>query len=156
MNNSYYPVQNTQSNQGMVPASPHNRWVIFFLALFLGYFGVHRFAVGKVVTGLLMFLTGGGFGLWWAFDTFMILLGQFTDSNGLRLGDGTTQQHDRQLTHQQYQPPRQIPQQAHDPHAYGQWGGEDGDLDAFIEEDPLEAKFAELEKEMRRKGQRPE
>ncbi len=154
MNDSYYPVQQNQNNQAMIPASQHNRWVIFFLALFLGYLGVHRFAVGKVFTGLLMFATGGGFGLWWAFDVFMILLGQFTDSNGLRVGGSATHEYDRQLTHQQYQAPRQLPQQQQPPqYGYGQWGGEDGDLDAFVEEDPLEAKFAELEKEMRRKGQ---
>lgn len=156
VNDPYYPVQHTQSNHAMAAPSPHNRWVIFFLALFFGTLGVHRFAAGKILTGLLMLFTFGGFGFWWAYDVFMILLGQFTDSNGLRIGGATTHEYNQQLMHQQYQPQRQIPQQQQQQpqHGYGQWGGEDGDLDAFAEEDPLEAKFAELEKEMRRKGQR--
>lgn len=166
-----YPVHNP-STHAMVPVSPHNRWLVFFLALFFGYFGIHRFVVGKWITGLLMFATGGGFGLWWAFDLLMILIGQFRDSNGYLLNDGTAQRYDRQLTHQQYQPPRQIqppqpqyqpqyqpPQSAQPqqrPHVYGAPGGADGDVDFVVDDDPLAQKFAELEEEMRRKGQRVE
>lgn len=52
------------------------------LCLFFGMFGVHRFYVGKVATGLLELLTLGGFGLWWLFDLLVILLGGFTDKEG--------------------------------------------------------------------------
>jgi hypothetical protein len=53
------------------------------LAFFLGVFGVHRFYVGKVQTGLLMLITLGGLGIWWLADNIMILAGSFRDSEGL-------------------------------------------------------------------------
>lgn len=52
------------------------------LAIFLGGLGVHRFYVGKVGTGILMLLTGGGFGIWWIIDIIMIAVGSFTDKGG--------------------------------------------------------------------------
>lgn len=52
------------------------------LAIFLGGLGVHRFYVGKVGTGILMLLTGGGFGVWWIIDVIMIAVGSFTDKGG--------------------------------------------------------------------------
>jgi len=51
----------------------------FLLCLFFGIFGVHRFYVGKVGTGLLQLVTCGGLGIWWLFDLLVILLGGFTD-----------------------------------------------------------------------------
>ena len=35
---------------------------------FLGIFGVHRFYMGKVFTGILYFFTGGLFGVGWLYD----------------------------------------------------------------------------------------
>ncbi|MCJ8341261.1 MAG: TM2 domain-containing protein [Cetobacterium sp.] len=61
-------------------------WLItLILAIFLGMFGVHRFYVGKTGTGILQLITGGGFGIWYLIDIFMILIGSFTDANGNRL-----------------------------------------------------------------------
>jgi TM2 domain-containing membrane protein YozV len=54
----------------------------FLLALFFGVFGVHRFYVGKIGTGLLQLFTAGGLGLWWLLDLLVILLGGFTDKEG--------------------------------------------------------------------------
>ena len=54
----------------------------FLLCLFFGIFGVHRFYVGKVATGVLQLLTAGGLGLWWLVDLFVILLGGFSDKEG--------------------------------------------------------------------------
>ena len=54
----------------------------FFLALFLGLFGVHRFYLAKFRTGLLQLVSLGGCGLWWLFDVVAILIGKFKDKHG--------------------------------------------------------------------------
>ena len=58
-------------------------WVAaLVLCIFLGGLGIHRFYVGKAGTGVLMLLTGGGFGIWWLIDIIMIAVGSFTDKSG--------------------------------------------------------------------------
>ena len=52
------------------------------LCFFFGVFGVHRFYVGKVGTGILQLLTLGGFGIWALVDFIMIVVGSFTDKQG--------------------------------------------------------------------------
>lgn len=42
--------------------------VAWILLTFLGLFGIHRFYMGKVVTGIIYLLTGGLFGIGWLFD----------------------------------------------------------------------------------------
>ena len=71
---------NTNNVGGYGPTK--SRWVAFFLCLFLGVFGVHRFYVGKGGTGILYLLTLGFLGIGWLFDLFMILIGSFRDKNG--------------------------------------------------------------------------
>ncbi|MEG1777499.1 MAG: TM2 domain-containing protein [Angelakisella sp.] len=61
---------------------PKHKWVAFFLCLLFGMFGVHRFYVGKVGTGILYLLTLGFLGIGIALDLFMILMGSFTDKRG--------------------------------------------------------------------------
>lgn len=53
------------------------------LCLFLGAFGVHRFYVGKIGTGILMVLTLGGLGIWSLIDLILIIIGSFKDKEGL-------------------------------------------------------------------------
>ncbi len=53
------------------------------LAVLLGGIGVHRFYVGKIGTGILMFLTLGGLGIWSLIDLIVIALQKFKDSKGL-------------------------------------------------------------------------
>ncbi len=61
------------------PASPKSRLAAALLAWFLGVFGVHRFYVGKVGTGILMLVTLGFFGIWTLIDFIVIVVGSFRD-----------------------------------------------------------------------------
>lgn len=74
--------------EGRVITNPscHNRLTALLLSVFLGWIGGHRFYVGKIGTALLFPITLGGFlGIWWIYDTVMIITGEFTDSEGRRL-----------------------------------------------------------------------
>lgn len=50
-----------------------NKWVSFFLCLFLGYFGAHKFYEGKIGSGILYCFTLGLFGIGWIIDIFNLL-----------------------------------------------------------------------------------
>lgn len=69
----------TPSNEPRI-ISPKSGLGAFLLCMFLGTMGIHRFAVGKIGTGILMLLTFGGLGFWMAYDLIAIACGQFTDS----------------------------------------------------------------------------
>jgi TM2 domain-containing membrane protein YozV len=59
------------------------------LCLVFGFFGTHRFYVGKVGTGILQMLTLGGLGLWVIYDAIVLILGRFRDAEGAPLKDWT-------------------------------------------------------------------
>jgi hypothetical protein len=67
------------------PKSDKDFVVTVLLCFFLGFLGVHRFYAGKIGTGILMLFTFGGFGIWALIDFIIIVLGNFTDSDGLRI-----------------------------------------------------------------------
>jgi len=63
--------------------SSNDRWLtVFLLSVLLGSFGVDRFYVGKIGTGILKLITCGGCGIWWLVDWIMILTDKFTDKDG--------------------------------------------------------------------------
>ncbi|MBT6995592.1 TM2 domain-containing protein [Candidatus Woesearchaeota archaeon] len=48
-------------------------WILtLVMSIFFGWFGVDRFIMGKVGTGLLKLITFGGFGIWWLVDIILI------------------------------------------------------------------------------------
>ena len=59
--------------------------VTWLFALFLGFFGMDRFFLGKVGTGILKLITFGGFGIWVLVDLILVLAGAQRDKRGHKL-----------------------------------------------------------------------
>jgi TM2 domain-containing membrane protein YozV len=59
------------------------------LMLFFDMFGIHRFYVGKVGTGIAMIFTLGGLEIWVLIDLIMIIIGSFKDKQGWPLKEWT-------------------------------------------------------------------
>lgn len=73
--------QTIKSDKERLPAT--------LLCVFFGVFGVHRFYVGKVGSGIAMLLTFGGLGIWTIIDLIMILSGTFKDKEDKTLIEWT-------------------------------------------------------------------
>lgn len=54
---------------------------VFFLSFMWGTFGVDRFYLGKIGTGILKLITFGGFGLWTLVDLVLIMSGSMRDKD---------------------------------------------------------------------------
>lgn len=64
---------------------PEHRWqiiaymsfknpvVALILSIFLGELGIDRFYIGNIGLGILKLITGGGCGVWWFIDLFLIM-----------------------------------------------------------------------------------
>lgn len=50
-----------------------NKWVSFFLCLFLGVFGAHKFYEGRILLGVVYLFTAGLFGIGILFDLIILL-----------------------------------------------------------------------------------
>lgn len=46
---------------------------MLLISIFVGYFGVDRFMLGQTGAGIGKLLTGGGCGIWWLIDIFLIV-----------------------------------------------------------------------------------
>ncbi|GAA2519085.1 TM2 domain-containing protein [Rarobacter incanus] len=97
------PYGTTQQNYGApqspygAPAPEYNSYlanayvsdktfiVTWLLSLLLGSWGIDRFYLGKIGTGVLKLITGGGLGIWALIDLIIILTGNMRDSNGRSL-----------------------------------------------------------------------
>jgi len=74
--------QKAPPNSGNSNGKREEWLTVLLLSIFLGEFGVDRFYVGKIGTGVLKLITAGGCGIWWLIDWIMILSGKFTDKDG--------------------------------------------------------------------------
>lgn len=61
----------------------------FLLCFLFGIFGAHRFYVGKTGTAFIMIVTLGGLGIWMMIDLILIIVGAFTDANGVKITQWT-------------------------------------------------------------------
>ena len=59
---------------------PYDYSIAWILQTFLGMFGIHRFYLGKIGTGIIWLLTGGLFGIGYVYDYFT-LNGQVDEAN---------------------------------------------------------------------------
>lgn len=62
-----------------------NKFVTLLLCIFLGYLGIHRFYLGKTLSGIIYLCTGGFFVVGVIVDVFLILTGSMRDADGREL-----------------------------------------------------------------------
>jgi ribosomal protein L40E len=71
-----------EKRKSLENASDKSRLVAILLCWFLGVFGVHRFYVGKIGTGILWVLTLGCLWIGVLVDLILIATGSFKDKEG--------------------------------------------------------------------------
>ena len=59
-----------------------DNFAALIITIFLGEFGIHRFLVGKIGTGIIWLCTGGCFGIGWIIDVIRVATGSFTKKDG--------------------------------------------------------------------------
>ena len=79
------PTSASSVSTSVLPSSDKSFLVIWLFALFLGFFAVDRFYLGKVGTGILKLVTFGGFGIWVLVDLILVLAGAQRDKQGRTL-----------------------------------------------------------------------
>lgn len=66
----------------MIEPKRKNRIIALILSMFLGFFGIDRFYLGKWKTGILKGVTLGGLLFWWFIDGALLLMDAFLYSLG--------------------------------------------------------------------------
>ncbi|GAA3890604.1 hypothetical protein GCM10022381_35660 [Leifsonia kafniensis] len=80
-----YNTQTATPGYAAQPVSQKSFVATWLLAMLLGGFGIDRFYLGKIGTGILKLITLGGFGIWVLIDLIMVLAGATRDKQGLPL-----------------------------------------------------------------------
>jgi len=70
-----------------VPNKQRHFLAVFFLSFMWGAFGIDRFYLGKVWTGILKLITFGGLGFWTVIDFILIVSGAMRDKQGNEMLD---------------------------------------------------------------------
>ena len=73
IHNNNQNINTNRNSSAMGHSRARNKWVAFFLCLFLGFFGGHKFYEGRVGMGIVYLLTFGLFGFGWLADCFILL-----------------------------------------------------------------------------------
>lgn len=73
--------------QAPAESSDKSRLVALLLCFFLGGFGIHRFYVGKIGTGIVWLVTFGILGIGCLIDFILIIAGGFKDKQGRTVAD---------------------------------------------------------------------
>lgn len=79
------PMPSNQSTQQVAATSDKSYVVAWLLSLLLGTFGIDRFYLGRIGTGILKLITLGGLGVWTLVDWICITLGVVRDKQGRTL-----------------------------------------------------------------------
>jgi TM2 domain-containing membrane protein YozV len=71
-----------QDDADALDAQQRHFLAVFFISFMWGTFGVDRFYLGKIGTGILKLLTFGGLGIWVIVDLVLIMSGSMRDKRG--------------------------------------------------------------------------